>query len=102
MPSNMLRKATIAIFILTGLAAAASAEVKLAGVFGDHMVLQRDVALPVWGWADPGEAVTVTLGGQTQDRHAPTRAGKWSVRFDTLPAGGPLRTPGEGRRTPSP
>ncbi len=43
MPSNMLRHVTLAFLILTGLVAVASAEVKLAGVFGDHMVLQRDM-----------------------------------------------------------
>ena len=42
-------------------AAPVSAEVKLAGVFSDDMVLQRDATLPVWGWADEGEKVTVTL-----------------------------------------
>ncbi len=97
MPSNMLRKATIVIFILTGLAAVASAEVKLAGVFGDHMVLQRDVALPVWGWANPGEAVTVTLGGKTKTAVADA-SGKWSIRFDALRAGGPLQLHATGAK----
>jgi sialate O-acetylesterase len=96
MPSNMLRQATIAVLILTGLAAVASAEVKLAGVFGDHMVMQRGVALPVWGWADPGEAVTVTLGGQTKTATA-AACGRWSVRFDALQAGGPLEFQAKGK-----
>ena len=43
------------------------AQVKLATVFSDHMVLQRGVELPVWGWAAPGEAVKVTLGAKTLD-----------------------------------
>lgn len=34
-------------------------------IFGDHMVLQQDAKLPVWGWADAGEKVTVTFAGQT-------------------------------------
>ncbi len=96
MPSNMLRQMTIAVLILTGLAAAASADVKLAGVFGDHMVLQRGVAVPVWGWADPGEAVTVTLGGQTKTATA-AECGKWSVRFDALRAGDPLELQAKGK-----
>ena len=33
-------------------------------VFGDHMVLQRGQPVPVWGWAQPGETVTVTFAGQ--------------------------------------
>jgi hypothetical protein len=35
------------------------ADVKLPEIFADHMVLQRDTSVPVWGWADPGESVTV-------------------------------------------
>ena len=44
-----------------------AAELKLAGVFGDHMVLQRDKPVPVWGWAEPGEQVTVEFAGQRQN-----------------------------------
>lgn len=72
---------------LTG--ATARAEVKLAGVFQDHMVLQRDMSVPVWGWAAAGEAVTVTLGEQSRQATADDN-GRWLVRFDALPAGGPL------------
>ena len=35
------------------------ADVKPAALFGDHMVLQQGMSVPVWGWADPGEQVTV-------------------------------------------
>jgi sialate O-acetylesterase len=66
----------------------ASADVKLAGVFGDHMVLQRDAAIPVWGWADPGEQVTVTLTEQSKSATADAK-GNWSVKLDALKAGGP-------------
>jgi len=74
----------------------ASADVRLPGVFADHLVLQRDVALPVWGWADPGEKVTVTLAGQTQSAAADS-AGKWSVKLAPIHAGGPhvLRVQGK-------
>jgi sialate O-acetylesterase len=66
----------------------AVAEVKLAGVFGDHMVLQRDTAVPVWGWAEPKEQVEVTIGEQTKKAIADD-TGKWMVRLDALAAGGP-------------
>lgn len=66
----------------------AAADVRLPAAFGDRMVLQRDLPVPVWGWADPGEAVTVTLAGQTKTATADA-AGKWSVRLDPLQAGGP-------------
>ncbi len=64
------------------------AEVKLAGVFGDHMVLQRECVVPIWGWAGANESVTVTFNGQS--KHATADAnGKWMVRLDALAAGGP-------------
>jgi len=62
---------------------AVRAEVKLPSVFGDHMVLQQSQRLPVWGWADPGESVTVAVAGQTKK----TKAGKdgaWQLRLKPL------------------
>ena len=44
--------------------APAKADVKLPAVIGDHMVLQQGMPVPIWGWAEPGEQVTVTLGDQ--------------------------------------
>lgn len=61
---------------------------KIAGVFGDHMVLQRNSSLPVWGWADQGEAVTVELAGLTAATTANSK-GAWKVRLPVLEAGGP-------------
>ncbi|MCX7010019.1 MAG: hypothetical protein NTY53_22725 [Kiritimatiellaeota bacterium] len=66
--------------LLLCLCSAAQAEVKLSRVFGHHMVLQRDVTIPVWGSADPGEAITVTLGGDRATTTA-NAAGQWSVRL---------------------
>jgi len=65
--------------------ASARADVKLASVFGDSMVLQRDLPVPVWGWADAGEAVTVTLGDQTKKTETKSD-GKWRVTLDVLAA----------------
>jgi sialate O-acetylesterase len=65
------------------------ADVSLNGVFGDHMVLQREQPIPIWGWADPGEAIDVSLSGQTMQTVADS-SGKWMVRLDAIAAGGPL------------
>jgi sialate O-acetylesterase len=69
-------------------APAVSADIRLPQVFGDHMVLQRDQPIVVWGWADAGERVTVTLAGRTATAVAGA-AGEWKVTLPALPAGGP-------------
>ena len=48
----------------------ASAAVKLPSIFTDHMVLQRDKAVPVWGKAAPGEEVVVEFAGQKKTAKA--------------------------------
>ena len=75
--------------LLAAAATNAHADVKLPAIFSDHMVLQRDTPVPVWGWAEPGEAVTVSIAGQTKKVTADA-AGKWSVKLDKLSAGEPL------------
>jgi len=74
------------------------ADVKLPSVFSEHMVLQRDVPLPVWGTASPGEEVTVTLGDQTQ-KATPGADGKWSVKLPAMTAGGPHTLAVKGKNT---
>ncbi len=64
------------------------AQFKLARLFTDHAVLQRQKTLPVWGFTKPNETVVVTLASQTQRTKADT-AGKWMVRFSPFEAGGP-------------
>lgn len=66
------------------------ADVKLPAVFGDNMVLQRNSEVAVWGWAEPGEEVSVAPGWR--DRAATTRAagnGEWKVTILTSEPGGP-------------
>ena len=66
-------------------AGATFAEVRLPKVFSDGMVLQRDMAVPVWGWAAAGEKVKVSFGGQEKSATADA-GGKWMVRLDVMPA----------------
>jgi sialate O-acetylesterase len=77
-------------------AAAASAEVKPAALFGDHMVIQRGMPVPVWGTADPGETVKVVFNGETRTATAGSD-GKWMVRLHKLKAGGPFEMQIEGK-----
>ena len=65
------------------------ADVRLPEVISNNMVLQKDIPLPIWGWASPGEEVTVTLGGSTVKSTA-DGAGKWKVVLPAIKtAGGP-------------
>jgi sialate O-acetylesterase len=71
------------------LAAPARAQAPLMdALFGDHVVLQRDRPIPIWGRAAAGEEVTITLSGSTRSVRADAD-GRWSVRMPELPAGGP-------------
>jgi sialate O-acetylesterase len=66
----------------------AAADVKLPAIFTNHMVLQQGQADRVWGWASPGEEVTVSIAGQTKTAKAGDD-GKWQVTLDPLKVGGP-------------
>ena len=88
---NLIRHVSQLLCLTAGLAALpALADVKLPAIFGDHMVLQRDQKVPVWGWADEDELVIV----QFRDQVVQTRAGKggkWSVNL------GPMKASSAGR-----
>lgn len=58
-------------------------DLKFASVFSDHMVLQRDLPLSIWGWSDPGETITVAIEGQSKSCTA-SMDGKWKVMLDPL------------------
>ncbi len=79
------RRTCLSLFVLVGLISSASADVKLASIFGDSMVLQRDLPVPVWGWADPDETVTVTWGDQSHKAVA-DNDGRWQIELDPLKA----------------
>jgi sialate O-acetylesterase len=65
------------------------AEIKLPYLIADHMVLQRDLPVHIWGKADPGEPVTATFRGAS--RTAITDAlGRWSIYLPPGAAGGPF------------
>jgi sialate O-acetylesterase len=76
------------LFILAFIAGAARADVKLPALISDGMVLQQGIDVPLWGWADEGEVVTVEF--QNQKIAATAKDGKWTVRLKKLKAGGPF------------
>lgn len=66
-----------------------AAVVSLPPIFGDHMVLQRNLPVPVWGMANPGISVQVTLGEQRASTVA-DKEGRWKVVLPPMKAGGPF------------
>ena len=74
--------------VLLSIACSAFAEVKLPPVLSSHMVLQREMPVPIWGTAAPGEKVTVKFRDQEQQATANDK-GQWQLKLTPLTAGGP-------------
>jgi len=83
--------ALIALTAPLALAAPASIIYVTSPIFADHMVLQREMAVPIWGVGSPvGSQVTVGFAGQTKTTNI-NPDGHWRVYLDPMPAGGPYR-----------
>ena len=67
----------------------ALADIRVANIFGDNMVIQRQSAVPIWGWSKPGDNITVKAKGQTVSALAGAD-GKWSVRLEPIAVGDPF------------
>ena len=79
------RTTVLASIVLALLVGFARADVRLSAIFTSHMVLQRDMPIRVWGWADPGEIVTVRFGeNRAVDVAGPD--GTWAVDLPAMSA----------------
>jgi sialate O-acetylesterase len=85
----MAAKSAFITFLLALCYYSASAEVTLAALFTDNMILQRDKPNQIWGWADANEEVAISFNGKIYRTFPWSKSGKWSVFIDPLPAGGP-------------
>lgn len=74
----------------------ARADVRLPKLITDNMVLQRDRPIRIWGWADAGEGVTITLAGKTVTATTGTD-GRWLATLPAMPAGVPHMLTVRGR-----
>jgi len=95
----MKKSISVFAFLVLSLAfISVKAEVKPVNLFSDHMVLQRNIATPVWGTAKPGEKVTVTLNKVSKSTIA-NASGKWMVRLNGQKEGGPYKLVIKGKNT---
>jgi len=80
-----MRFSVLAILLGLCLSVQAEEELRFAKIFTDHGVLQREMPVPVWGWAEAGAEVQVEFAGQAKSTAA-DKSGRWLVRLDPMPA----------------
>jgi sialate O-acetylesterase len=83
-PAKM-KKHSLLIIALLILSCTGHADVRMPYVFSDNMVLQRDMGLTVWGWADAGEEISLEFSGQ-KVKTAAAPDGTWSLKLKAMPA----------------
>lgn len=77
----------------------AMADIRLPAVISDNMVIQADTNVPIWGWANPNETVTITIGKQKQTATSGTN-GKWMVKLEAMqPSAIPVEMTVMGKNT---
>ena len=81
-------KKILGALLIAALPHGSRADVKLHALFSDHMVLQQNAPVMVWGWADEGEEVTVEIAKRKGSAKA--KDGRWMVKLRKLEAGGPF------------
>jgi sialate O-acetylesterase len=91
-----MKKPLILFSFLSLMLEPALATVTLPRIFSDNMVLQRDVPLSVWGWAEKGENITVSINNQILKARA-DQDGRWQVALKPMTHGGPVEMQVKGK-----
>ncbi|MGO4291902.1 sialate O-acetylesterase [Chitinophaga sp. RAB17] len=89
-------KKRVLLLAATMISSMAFATVRLPNIFGDNMILQRDKPIPVWGWADKNEKITIRFNQQTKTVKA-DKNGQWKVLLNPEKAGGPYNLSVKGQ-----
>ena len=72
-------------YLFALLEALGATELRFAKIFTDHGVLQREMPVPVWGWAEPQTEIQVEFAGQRKSATS-NDAGKWMIKLDPMKA----------------
>ena len=86
----IIKKLLIVLLAVTCVSFTANAEVRLPQLFQSGMVMQRGRPIPIWGWADKGEQVTITFLKKTYTTTADDQ-GRWRIDLPEMKAGGPFQ-----------
>ena len=93
---NNFTKTLVLILLVLFTIGNGKSQVKLPAFFASNMVLQKGIKIPVWGWASPGEKITVTL-----DKNSATvrtgKDGKWNITLPEMNYGGPFKMTVKGK-----
>lgn len=84
--STYLKNVLLAVLLLSGVSL--YSQITLPRLISDHMILQREADVRIWGWAAPGENVSITFMDNTHQTVANSR-GEWYIMLKNLTAGGP-------------
>lgn len=85
---NNIRSSILGLVLLVS--GQSMAAIKLPALFGDHMVLQQKTKVHIWGWASPGEEISLTVPWKTKNIHTKADGlGNWKMIVETPVAGGP-------------
>lgn len=88
-PKNFSKKLVLFAIALLLFSCSQNRDLQLPKLFGDYMVLQRDKPIKIWGWANPGETVSVEFAGQQQTATV-SPDGEWAIEFPAKSSGGPF------------
>lgn len=85
-------KKSVALIALCLFTSVLFAQLRLPAIFSDHMVLQQQSEVPIWGWAEPGETIEISNNWSKEKVAVKTREdGVWKTQMKTLKAGGPYK-----------
>ena len=96
--NNLVTVLVFSLSLLFFTALSADADVKLPAVISDNMVLQKGTQVPIWGTAEPGERVTITMGEQQVITTADSE-GRWIIKLEPLNVNGPFEITVAGNNT---
>ena len=92
-------KRLLALWVGVVMVCGARADVRLASLFSDNMVVQRETSAAFWGWAQPGEKIAVSGSWGAAASATAAADGTWSLKLKTPAAGGPFTITVKGQNT---